>query len=258
MNLYQLFLERALALLRHGGRLGLVLPAGFAVDHGAAAVRRAVLDRTRVDGWTLLENREGVFPIHRGLKFLLLTTTSGMATKSVPCRAGVRRPEVLDEVPDTGVDSASLSVTRALLERVIVEQAPLLDGKPVEVHLDIAPALASTVPASVLHILLSNLIGNAFAHAEDGAVEIGSGDGRLHIANRAAVLDSAAAQRLVDEPYARREGSAGFGLGLVIVRRLGERFGLDLRISLDEGAARASFRLTPGTGGTGAPPPAAE
>ncbi|MCQ4166564.1 sensor histidine kinase [Tahibacter harae] len=159
---------------------------------------------------------------------------------------------------ETSAATAAPAPLLPLLERVIVEQAPLLDGKPVEVHLDIAPALASTVPASVLHILLSNLIGNAFAHAEDGAVEIGSSDGRLHIANRAAVLDSAAAQRLVDEPYARREGSAGFGLGLVIVRRLGERFGLDLRISLDEGAARASFRLTPGTGGTGAPPPAAE
>ena len=118
VNLYQLFLERALSLLRHGGRLGFVLPAGFAIDHGAAALRRAVLDRTQVDGWTLLENRDGVFPIHRGLKFLLLTTTSGMATKSVPCRAGVRRPEALDEVPDTGVDSASLPVNRALLERI--------------------------------------------------------------------------------------------------------------------------------------------
>lgn len=106
-----------------------------------------------------------------------------------------------------------------------------------------------------LHILLSNLIGNAFAHAEDGAVEIGSAHGRLHIVNRAAALDTAAAQRLVEEPYAKREGSAGFGLGLVIVRRLGERFGLDLRISLDDGAARASSRLVPGAdlGETGMP-----
>lgn len=142
-----------------------------------------------------------------------------------------------------------------LLERVIVEQAPLLDGKPVEVLLDIAPALTSTIPASALHILLSNLIGNAFAHAEDGAVEIGSSENRLHITNRSAILDDAAARRLIGEPYAKREGSAGFGLGLVIVRRLGERFGLDMRISLDDGAARASFRLTPGTEAD-APPPA--
>lgn len=147
-----------------------------------------------------------------------------------------------------------------LLERVIVEQAPLLEGKPVGVQLDIAPSLSSTIPASVLHILLSNLVGNAFAHAEDGAVEIGSSAGRLHIANRAAILDDTAAQRLRDEPYAKREGSAGFGLGLVIVRRLGERFGLDLRISLDEGAARASFRLVPvaDPGEAGTREPAAE
>src|SRR5690606_7535769 len=49
-NLYQLFLERALALVRDGGRLGLVLPHGFAIDHGSAALRHALLDRTEVDG----------------------------------------------------------------------------------------------------------------------------------------------------------------------------------------------------------------
>lgn len=133
----------------------------------------------------------------------------------------------------------------ALLERVIVDQAPLLEGKPVEVQLDIASTLTSTIPASVLHILLSNLIGNAFAHAEEGTIAITAAAGRLHIANRVAALQAGAAQRLVDQPYARREGSAGFGLGLVIVRRLGERFGLDLQISLAGGSAQASFRLDP-------------
>ena len=48
-NLYQLFTERALTLVKKGGRLGLVLPSGFAVDHGSAALRRALLDRAAVD-----------------------------------------------------------------------------------------------------------------------------------------------------------------------------------------------------------------
>src|SRR5262249_38733100 len=42
-NLYQLFVERALSLTRRGGRIGLVLPSGFASDHGSAALRRHTL-----------------------------------------------------------------------------------------------------------------------------------------------------------------------------------------------------------------------
>ena len=45
-NRYQLFAERALALTRRGGRLGLVLPSGLATDHGSArAAPPAVLAR---------------------------------------------------------------------------------------------------------------------------------------------------------------------------------------------------------------------
>ena len=46
-NLYQLFTERAISLLRNGGRLGLVLPSGLATDHGSAALRRRLLRRLR-------------------------------------------------------------------------------------------------------------------------------------------------------------------------------------------------------------------
>ena len=84
VNLYQLFVERALALLRPGARLGLILPSGFAIDHGCAALRRALFDRTHVDTLHGFENRDGLFPIHRGLKFLLTTAPSRHARR--PCR----------------------------------------------------------------------------------------------------------------------------------------------------------------------------
>ena len=86
VNLYQLFLERSLALLRHGGRLGMVLPSGLATDRGAAPLRRALFDRTHVDTLVSLENRERMFPVHRSLKFLLVSAT-------------VRRAHVGDPVP---------------------------------------------------------------------------------------------------------------------------------------------------------------
>lgn len=125
-NLYQLFAERALSLVRKGGRLGLVLPSGFAIDHGCAALRRAVLDSTGVDTFVSIENRDGLFPIHRGLKFLLLAATAGGSTQSLPCRGGIRSPDTLDVLPD-GDDRGTVELPRALLDQVSGDQLAIPD-----------------------------------------------------------------------------------------------------------------------------------
>jgi hypothetical protein len=125
-NLYQMFVERTLALVRAGGRLGLVLPSGFATDHGCAALRRHVLDRTRVDSFVLVENREGLFPIHRGLKFVLLTLTKddvsfrlkAEGTGTLPLRCGIRSAADFDQLPDSGKDPQAVAVPRILIERL--------------------------------------------------------------------------------------------------------------------------------------------
>jgi signal transduction histidine kinase len=131
-----------------------------------------------------------------------------------------------------------------LLEQVIIEQAPLLDGKPVEVQLDIGRDLAARLPAAVLHVLLSNLVGNAFAHAEAGEIRIDVAEGRLCIANPAPAIAPAQAERL-QQPYAKGEHSSGEGLGLAIVQRLSDHHGLALRVVFADGRAVASFRLDP-------------
>src|SRR6185295_9963884 len=76
-NRYQLFVERAVSLARAGGRIGIVLPSGLACDHGSAPLRRLLFSRCAVDGVIGFDNRDGVFPIHRSVRFLLLTATSG-------------------------------------------------------------------------------------------------------------------------------------------------------------------------------------
>ena len=62
LNVYLLFVERALQLLRHGGRVGLVVPWGLAGDHGAARVRRLLLDSCHLDSWMGSTTGEGSFP----------------------------------------------------------------------------------------------------------------------------------------------------------------------------------------------------
>ena len=144
-NLYQLFTERALSLVREGGRLGLVLPSGFAVDHGCAALRRALLDRTALDTFVTIENRDGVFPIHRGLKFVLVAATSGRPTASVPSRVGVRSPDVLDRLADTG-ETPGVTIPRGLIDRLSGGQCAIPELRTAQ-DLSILSRIAFSIPA---------------------------------------------------------------------------------------------------------------
>jgi hypothetical protein len=110
-NLYQLFVERALQLVRRGGRIGFVLPAGFASDAGAAPLRRHLFDRADIDTITGLDNREAIFPIHRSTRFVLVTCTPGRPTQSIRCRFGITRVEDLER----GETQAPVTLTRTFI-----------------------------------------------------------------------------------------------------------------------------------------------
>ena len=134
---------------------------------------------------------------------------------------------------------AALSIpVLPVLERVIVEQSLLLEQKPVEVQVDVAGDVFTTLPATVLGILLSNLVGNAFAHTREGRIVIDMEGRTLRIANPGGDV------REDDfEPFVKGGDSNGFGLGLSIVRRLCERHGIALRIDGVSGQTVARLAL---------------
>lgn len=118
-NRYQLFVERAIALTRHGGRLGLVLPSGLATDHGSASLRRLLLSQCRVDAIVGMDNHRGVFPIHRSVRFLLVTASAGGPTSHIACRLGVDDPAELESMGDEASDARfPVRVSPSLLERI--------------------------------------------------------------------------------------------------------------------------------------------
>jgi hypothetical protein len=112
INRYQLFIERALQLVRRGGRIGLVLPSGIVSDVGTAPLRRYLFDRTSVDAVTGLDNRHGIFPIHRNVRFVLLSCTTGASTTVTRCRFGITHADDLER------DGEPLPISRALLARL--------------------------------------------------------------------------------------------------------------------------------------------
>ena len=113
-NRYQLFVERALQLTRPGGRIGLVLPAGCVTDTGTGALRRHLFDRADVESVTGLDNRSGIFPIHRSARFALVTCTRGRPTTATACRFGISRTDDLDAFERR----PPLLLTRRLLSRI--------------------------------------------------------------------------------------------------------------------------------------------
>ncbi len=118
-NRYQLFLERAIHLTRRGGRIGLVLPSGIMADQGSAKLRRLLFDQCGVDAIVGFDNRSGVFPIHRSVRFVLLTATGGTRTGEIACRLGERSPAALESgEADTDDRWFTVRVTPAVLERI--------------------------------------------------------------------------------------------------------------------------------------------
>jgi hypothetical protein len=149
-NQYQLFVERSVSLLKHGGRLGLVLPWGLASDHGSAALRRLLFERCATDTIVGFENSAGIFPIHRGVRFLLLSTSPGATTREVRCRLGERDPAVLDDAAAAPEAEAAcergVTLTPALLRRLSGPglAIPYIRRKP---ELQLVERLAANWPA---------------------------------------------------------------------------------------------------------------
>jgi hypothetical protein len=121
VNRYQLFVERALQLLKPGGRLALIVPSGLATDHGSSALRQALFNETHVDRVLGFDNRRAIFPIHRDVRFLLVTARKGESTERLVCRFGQSDPQALDELPDDASDDPqdahTVAISRAVLEQ---------------------------------------------------------------------------------------------------------------------------------------------
>ncbi|HEX4348048.1 MAG TPA: N-6 DNA methylase [Vicinamibacterales bacterium] len=121
-NLYQLFMERAMQLARPGGRIGMVLPSGFMADHGSARLRQRLFSSCAVDEVTGFDNSSRVFPIHRSVRFHLLTATAGRVTTAFDCELGLKDPRALDSETH-----ARLRVTPDLLRKLGGSGMPLPD-----------------------------------------------------------------------------------------------------------------------------------
>ncbi|NQW02939.1 MAG: N-6 DNA methylase [Acidobacteria bacterium] len=96
LNLYQPFVERSLSLARPGGRVGLIVPWGFAVDDGASALRSALFEAAAVDAVVGFDNARGLFPIHRGLRFAVVVAQPRSGPRDARATFGITTTEEIE------------------------------------------------------------------------------------------------------------------------------------------------------------------
>ncbi len=153
VNQYQLFVERSRQLVRPGGRLGVILPSGIESDIGSTELRRALLDSCRIDTWIGFDNRHAIFPVHRSLRFVIVSGACEGTTESITMLGGLTDASDLSRLPDDP-DTGHGGLTPVVLGRTLIDRIDPAHGtlphvaRPVDVAVLTraieAPALGST------------------------------------------------------------------------------------------------------------------
>ena len=142
-NLYSLFVERAMQLVKSDGMVGLLIPSGIAGDLGASAFFRSVSTTGRLAALLDYENRKTYFPdVHASFKFCALVF-GGMSRKFDAAQCGFflrsTNDRELEEQtfplspddfravnPNTGTAPVFRNVRDANLTTAIYERFPVL------------------------------------------------------------------------------------------------------------------------------------
>ena len=80
---YRLLLEQSMALIRAGGRCGLILPSGIYSDSWSRPLRQFMLERCRWEWLFGIENRNKLFPIDGRFKFNPVIVEKGGTTEFI-------------------------------------------------------------------------------------------------------------------------------------------------------------------------------
>ncbi|TBR07458.1 MAG: HAMP domain-containing histidine kinase [Lysobacter sp.] len=122
---------------------------------------------------------------------------------------------------------------------------PLLADKPVELRVIDRGGGVIDAPRRVLSLMVGNLLSNAVRFTEHGRVEVVLMPDRIEVRDTGIGMSTDALAKAFDPFYRQdRERDDGMGIGLSVVRRLGERFGwpVDLSSTPGEGTI-ATIRL---------------
>ena len=142
VNLYPLFVERAMTLVNSQGMVGLLTPSGIASDKTAAKFFKGVATEGRLRALYDFENKKVFFPdVHASFKFCVFVASSAPSEKPAKCAFYLHNVAELDDPqrcfpltaqdfarvnPNTGTAPIFCSRRDAELTTAIYERMPVL------------------------------------------------------------------------------------------------------------------------------------
>ena len=183
------------------------------------AVMRMAIERLQAEADLPAHARQQLAPLHAATLLMQETvqTLLLLAREELASAAGAAASPATAVLP--------------LVEQWVLAHANWLDAQGLTLALELPRSAKLRLPPAVLQMLLSNLLTNAVAHGErGGTVQLFHDASGLRIRNPSAPLPQG-----VGEAFVKGESSAGFGLGLSIVRLLLERHGGRLELSHSDG-----------------------
>ncbi len=141
-------------------------------------------------------------------------------------------------------ESAAADGERVLVRRVLreeirnQEEAARQRGNRIRLHVGDEDELAVWAPATVVRIVLGNLLRNAVGYTENGDIDVRLLTDGVRVEDNGIGMSSEELANMF-EPFYRAEASRGagkgHGLGLSIVRRLSRRYGWTLKVRSQPG-----------------------
>src|SRR5690606_37013469 len=116
---------------------------------------------------------------------------------------------------------------------LLEDQQPALTARNIEVERSQKGALTVEQSASLMRILLGNLLRNAIEHTRDGSIHIELTPKRIVIADSGSGIPAVDLPRVFDRSYTTKQD--GNGLGLNLVKRICDRFGWRIDIESEVG-----------------------
>ena len=145
INLYQLFVERAMTLVKPNGMVGLLVPSGIASDKTKSAFFKSVATEGRLQALYDFENRKVFFPdVHSAFRFCVFVASRSPLAEAAKCAFYLHAvSEIVDPDrcisltsadfarvnPNTGAAPSFRSRRDAELTTTVYKRLPLLEDR---------------------------------------------------------------------------------------------------------------------------------
>lgn len=137
-------------------------------------------------------------------------------------------------------DKDALPTNRVVLNDLVAEEIDMLkllfQDKSIIVQTDEEAVLELDAPERVLHILIGNLLRNAFNYTPQGTIAVRVWAQGFSVKDSGVGMDKQQVKQVFKPFYRAEQDSNGYGLGMTIVKRLCNRYNWHLRIASELGA----------------------